>query len=196
MRIKQTARKSTATAPADPLRRAYGRLLETKRNSTGSAPAKREPESPDNDRSRPGPSSSGRASSRQSLPARPSRGKQITFASRPEQNDRVKVKPKRRLKSGQGVLKEIRALQKRWDLQIPRAAFHRVVREITQTLFSEKGVECSVKYQPAALEALQEAAEAHLVGLFEDSHLCTTHAKRKTLFPSDIELCLRLRERS
>lgn len=195
MRIKQTARKSTASAPADPLRRAYGRLLETKRNSAGAAPPKREPGDPSESSSQPGPSTSGQPSQRQSLPARPSRGKQITFAARPEPTERVKVKPKRRLRPGQGVAKEIRSLQKGWDLQIPRRSFHRLVRELTLALCSDNGNELTMKYQAAALEALQEASEAYLVALFEDSYLCTVHAHRKTLFPSDMELCRKLRER-
>ena len=36
--------------------------------------------------------------------------------------------------------------------------------------------------------ALQEAAEAYLVGLFEDTNLCAIHAKRVTIMPKDIQL--------
>lgn len=41
--------------------------------------------------------------------------------------------------------------------------------------------------------ALQEAAEAHLVGLFEDANLCAIHAKRVTVMPKDIQLARRIR---
>lgn len=41
--------------------------------------------------------------------------------------------------------------------------------------------------------ALQEAAEMHLVSLFEDAVLCTIHAKRVTLKVSDIQLARRIR---
>jgi len=44
-----------------------------------------------------------------------------------------------------------------------------------------------------AILALQEAAEAYLVGLFEDSNLCAIHAKRVTLMAKDMHLALRLR---
>ena len=45
--------------------------------------------------------------------------------------------------------------------------------------------------------ALQEAAEAYLVGLFEDTNLCAIHAKRVTIMPKDIQLARRIRgERS
>ena len=36
--------------------------------------------------------------------------------------------------------------------------------------------------------ALQEASEAYLVGLFEDTNLCAIHAKRVTIMPKDIQL--------
>ena len=51
-------------------------------------------------------------------------------------------------------------------------------------------------YHPAVL-ALQEASEAYLVGLFEDTNLCAIHAKRVTIMPKDIQLARRIRgERS
>ena len=43
------------------------------------------------------------------------------------------------------------------------------------------------------LIALQEAAEAYLVGLFEDTNLCAIHAKRVTIMPKDIILARRIR---
>ena len=39
----------------------------------------------------------------------------------------------------------------------------------------------------------QEAAEAYLVGLFEDTQLCAIHAKRVTIMPKDMQLARRLR---
>ncbi|GMH24691.1 hypothetical protein Nepgr_026534 [Nepenthes gracilis] len=44
-----------------------------------------------------------------------------------------------------------------------------------------------------AVLALQEAAEAYLVGLFEDTNLCAIHAKRVTIMPKDIQLARRIR---
>ena len=45
----------------------------------------------------------------------------------------------------------------------------------------------------SALEALQEGAEAYLVGLFEDINLCCIHAKRVTIMPHDMALARRIR---
>ena len=54
-----------------------------------------------------------------------------------------------------------------------------------------------MRFQSAAMLALQEASESYLVGLFEDTNLCAIHAKRITIMPKDIHLARRIRgERS
>ena len=50
-----------------------------------------------------------------------------------------------------------------------------------------------LRFQGSAVLALQEAAEAYLVGLFEDTNLCAIHAKRVTIMPKDIQLARRIR---
>ena len=50
-----------------------------------------------------------------------------------------------------------------------------------------------MKFQSTALLALQEAAEAFLVGLFEDATLCAIHAKRVTIMKKDLDLAIRMR---
>ena len=42
--------------------------------------------------------------------------------------------------------------------------------------------------QAGAVLALHEAAEAYLVCLFEDTNLCTIHAKYVTIMPKDMQL--------
>ena len=69
---------------------------------------------------------------------------------------------------------------------IPKAPFARLVREIADQF------KYDLKFQRVAIEALQESAEAFLLHIFEDSYLCTTHAKRMTLMPSDMKLSIRL----
>ncbi|KAK1396309.1 Histone domain-containing protein [Heracleum sosnowskyi] len=50
-----------------------------------------------------------------------------------------------------------------------------------------------MRFQSHAVLALQEAAEAYLVGLFEDTNLCAIHAKRVTIMSKDIQLARRIR---
>jgi histone H3 len=47
--------------------------------------------------------------------------------------------------------------------------------------------------QGSAILALQEASEAYLVSLFEDSNLCALHSRRVTIMPKDIQLARRIR---
>uniref|UniRef100_A0A453CH66 Core Histone H2A/H2B/H3 domain-containing protein n=1 Tax=Aegilops tauschii subsp. strangulata TaxID=200361 RepID=A0A453CH66_AEGTS len=47
-------------------------------------------------------------------------------------------------------------------------------------------------FQSSAVSALQEAAKAYLIGLFEDTNLCAIHAKRVTIMPKDILLARRI----
>ncbi|XP_062932775.1 histone H3.3A-like [Cynocephalus volans] len=57
-----------------------------------------------------------------------------------------------------------------------------LVREIAQDF------KIDLHFQSSAIGALQEASEAYLVGLFEDTSLCAIHAKRVTIMPKDILL--------
>jgi histone H3-like centromeric protein A len=50
-----------------------------------------------------------------------------------------------------------------------------------------------MRWQSQAIQALQEAAEAFLVHLFEDTNLCAIHAKRVTIMQKDIQLARRIR---
>ena len=102
------------------------------------------------------------------------------------------VKKPHRYRPGTVALREIRRYQKSTELLIRKLPFQRLVREITQNV----NMEC-FRFQFAALGALQEAGEAYLVGLFEDTNLCAIHAKRVTIMPKDIQLARRIRgERS
>ena len=68
--------------------------------------------------------------------------------------------------------------------------FSRTVREICQDMCS-----ADMRFQSAAIMALQEAAEAFMVCLFEDTLLCAIHAKRVTIMPKDMALARRIRGR-
>ena len=68
----------------------------------------------------------------------------------------------------------------------------RVVEEISRQCVSAH-LETDLRFQRSAVMAVQEASEAYLVGLFEDTNLCPIHAKRVTIMPKDIQLARRIR---
>ena len=88
----------------------------------------------------------------------------------------------RRYRPGTVVLREIRRYQRSSELLIRRMPFQRLVREIAQTHNPY------LRFQSGVILALQESAEAYLVGLLEDSNLCAIHAKRVTIMPKDMQL--------
>jgi histone H3 len=97
------------------------------------------------------------------------------------------IKKPHRFKPGTVALREIRRYQKNTDLLIRKLPFQRLVREIAQEFRTE------LRFQAGAVAALQEAAEAYLVGLFEDTNLCALHSKRVTIMPKDMQLARRIR---
>ena len=99
------------------------------------------------------------------------------------------VKKRYRYRPGTVALKQIRQYQKTTELLIRKLPFQRLVREIASDSEVIKSPLCGkVRFQSAAIMALQEATEAYLVGLFEDSNLCAIHARRVTIMPKDIQL--------
>ena len=104
------------------------------------------------------------------------------------------VKKRYRYRPGTVALKQIRQYQKSTELLIRKLPFQRLVREIANDSGVIKSPLCGkVRFQSAAVMALQEAAEAYLVGLFEDTNLCAIHARRVTIMPKDIQLARRIR---
>ena len=98
-----------------------------------------------------------------------------------------------RYRPGTVALKQIRRYQKSTELLIRKLPFQRLVREIAADDEVIRSPLCGkLRFQSAAIMALQEASEAYLVGLFEDSNLCTIHAKRVTIMPKDIQLARRI----
>ena len=126
--------------------------------------------------------------------ARKSTGPRPAYAQKEARNKKPKPRtppPSKarheRFRPGVLALLEIRRYQKGTDLLIRRLPFQRLVREISQSFKTH------LRFQSAALSALQEAAESYLVGLFEDTNLCCIHAKRVTIMPKDIQLARRIR---
>ena len=104
------------------------------------------------------------------------------------------VKKRYRYRPGTVALKQIRQYQKSTELLIRKLPFQRLVQEIANDPLIITSPLCGkVRFQSAAIMALQEAAEAYLIGLFEDTNLCAIHAKRVTIMPKDIQLARRIR---
>ena len=80
------------------------------------------------------------------------------------------------------ALREIRRYQKSSELLMQWMPFQRLVKEIVQAHNPY------LRFQSGAILALQESAEAYLVGLLEDSNLCAIHARRVTIMPKDMQL--------
>ncbi|KZZ87528.1 histone H3 [Ascosphaera apis ARSEF 7405] len=99
---------------------------------------------------------------------------------------------KHRYRPGTAALKEIRKYQKTWDLLLRKLPFARLVREVAIDMLPT-GVGDELRWQSSAILALQEATEAFMVHLFEDTNLCAIHAKRVTIMPKDIQLARRIR---
>lgn len=92
-----------------------------------------------------------------------------------------------RYRPGTVALREIKKYQKSTDLLIRKMPFQRVVREIAADMA------LGLRFQSSAVMCIQAAAEAFLVGLFEDTNLCAMHAKRVTIMVKDMQLARRIR---
>ena len=97
------------------------------------------------------------------------------------------VKKAHRYRPGTVALRQIKALQRSTELLIRKLPFQRLVRDVAQQF---KG---DLRFQGTAIMALQEAAEAYLVSLFEDANLLCLHSKRVTIQSKDIILARRIR---
>ena len=95
---------------------------------------------------------------------------------------RTKNEPKR---SNQCIaLRDIKKYQETTDLLIKGLPFQRLVRNIAMQYNTE------LKFQRAAIEALQEGSEAFLVRLFELTSMFATHANRVTILRKDVRLAI------
>ena len=92
-----------------------------------------------------------------------------------------------RYRPGTVALREIRRYQKSTDLLLRKLPFQRLARELAHSISGD------LHFQATALAASQEASEAFLVGLMEDSNLCAIHARRVTIMPKDLQLSQRIR---
>ena len=111
----------------------------------------------------------------------------VTKAAKRSAPTAAAVKKPHRYRPGTVALLDIRKYQKTTELLIRKLPFQRLVRLVSDDMRKE------IRFQSSALLALQEATEAYMVGLFEDTNLCAIHAKRVTIMPKDIQLARRIR---
>ncbi|KAJ1270959.1 hypothetical protein BS78_06G091400 [Paspalum vaginatum] len=135
----------------------------------------------------PAPMARTKQTARKSTGGKAPRKQLATKAARKSAPATGGVKKPHRFRPGTVALREIRKYQKSTELLIRKLPFQRLVREIAQDFKTD------LRFQSSAVAALQEAAEAYLVGLFEDTNLCAIHAKRVTIMPKDIQLARRIR---
>ncbi len=88
---------------------------------------------------------------------------------------------------GTVALREVKRYQKTTELLVKKAPFQRLVREIAAA--HKDGL----RFQSAALAAIQEATESYVISLLSDANLAALHAKRVTAMPKDLALARRLR---
>ncbi len=99
------------------------------------------------------------------------------------------VKKPHRYCPGTAALCKIHCYQKSIDLLIRKLPFQHLVRDIAQSFKIWGKIP---RFQSTAVLALQETSESFLVGVFEDTTLCTIHAKRVTIMNRDMQLALRI----
>ncbi|XP_065193786.1 uncharacterized protein LOC135824979 [Sycon ciliatum] len=124
---------------------------------------------------------------RKSTGGKAPRNQLATLAARKNAPPIRELKRPHRFRPGTVALREIRRYQKSTELLIRKLPFQRLVREIAHDFKTD------LRFQSAAICAIQEACEAYLVGLFEDTNLCAIHAKRVTIMPKDMKLARRIR---
>lgn len=93
-------------------------------------------------------------------------------------------------RNGTRALREIRKYQESTEFLIRKLPFHRLVREIGAEFIDD------LRFSGASLMAIQEVAEAYMVGALEDANLAAIHANRVTIQPKDLQLVRSIRGES
>ena len=121
--------------------------------------------------------------------ARPGKQSLMRLATKRPFAKRANGPTKKRYKPGTRAIREIRRYQKSNELLIAKLPFQRLVREIAQDCKTD------LRFQASSILALQEASEAFIVSLMEDTNLCAIHAGRQTILAKDVQLARRIGKR-
>lgn len=103
-------------------------------------------------------------------------------------------KKRKRRRPGTVAIKQIKHYQRTTDLLLRLSPFGRLIKEVADTIGLNDG-STGYKWKKTAIEALQYAAEAYLVAMFEDTNKTAIHCKRVTIRPEDMHLVRELRGR-
>ncbi|CAG2110181.1 unnamed protein product [Medioppia subpectinata] len=128
------------------------------------------------------PIGKGKAKTRLRKATMPKRRSGITVPRVPPPQETT---PRRRKRKNQ-VRKDIKYLQKTTHTLIKKLPFQRLVREIAPDYM------VGVRFQSAAIGALQATIESYITDLFTDAGLLAKHAGRVTVMPKDIQVARRL----
>jgi histone H3 len=102
----------------------------------------------------------------------------------------------KRWSPGAGVLAYILHYQRDGGLLIQKLPSQRLCHEIMERIVydaRESNIQITTRFQTSDIMVLQEAGEAHLVGLFEDVNLLDIHCKIVTILTRDLALARRIR---
>ena len=105
----------------------------------------------------------------------------------PRHPPKGKISKKRRFRPGTVALRQIRKYQKSTELLIRKLPFQRLLREVVYEMKKK-----DYRFQSTAILAMQEAAEAFLVRMFEQCNHIAIHGKRVTVQQKDVQLWKRL----
>jgi len=122
--------------------------------------------------------------------------KHIAFTKKPLNPSRAPlrgaggIKKSHRFRPGTVALRHIRKYQKSTELLIRKAPFIRIVRDTAERV-SLSGI--PMRFTAPSLEALQHAAEAFCVNLFEDTNKVAICCDKVTIMPKHVRCVLDLR---
>lgn len=99
-----------------------------------------------------------------------------------------KVRRFKRWRPGTKAKREIKKLQTSTRTLVPKSSMERLIREISQEFATD------VRFKPSAIEALQQAAEMYVTGVFKKSDVVRAHCKRETLAIEDMRTAIRVQD--
>ncbi|XP_034539526.1 uncharacterized protein LOC117812725 [Notolabrus celidotus] len=168
--VKKAAAKKPA-AKKSPAKKAAPKKVAAKKPAAKKAPAKKAAAKKTKKRRLSVVMARTKQTARKSTGGKAPRKQLATKAARKSAPATGGVKKPHRYRPGTVALREIRRYQKSTELLIRKLPFQRLVREIAQDFKTD------LRFQSSAVMALQEASEAYLVGLFEDTNLKVTESK-------------------